>query len=73
MNELHLLSVKEAAELLGISKRAVHKQITQNKLKATTVKSNKGGRGGVEYLIPFSALPIQVQKKAVKLFKEVVK
>ncbi|MGC5328942.1 Mu transposase C-terminal domain-containing protein [Brevibacillus sp. SYSU BS000544] len=72
MGELQLLTVKETARLMGISERAVQKQISSNKLKANAVKTGTRGRGGIEYKIPVSSLPIQAQKKAVKLFKEVV-
>ncbi|WP_035296161.1 Mu transposase C-terminal domain-containing protein [Brevibacillus thermoruber] len=71
MGELQL-SVKDTARVMGITERAVRWKISNNKMKANPVKSDKGGRGGVEYLIPLSSLPIQAQKKAIKLFKEEV-
>lgn len=63
MGELELLTVKDTARCLGITERAVRTRIASNKLQAIQVKSSKGGRGGTEFRIPFTALPPAAQKK----------
>ncbi|WP_435924842.1 Mu transposase C-terminal domain-containing protein [Paenibacillus sp. DYY-L-2] len=54
------LSVTEAASILGITERAVRKQINEGKLKA---ELTSGGRNGKIYYIPISSLPIEAQRK----------
>ncbi|WP_181454574.1 Mu transposase C-terminal domain-containing protein [Paenibacillus dendritiformis] len=61
------LTVTEAAALLGITERAVRKQIKEGKLRAELAS---GGRNGKIYLIPISSLPVEAQHKYWSLHKE---
>lgn len=58
-----LLSTSQVAEILGISRIAVHKKIKTGKLKATKVGRN--------YVVNYSDLPIN-EKPLTKEQKEVV-
>lgn len=57
------LSVTEAAVYLGITERAIRKQIQDGKLFAEQISNARGGRSGKSYVIPVSSLPIEVQRK----------
>ena len=58
-----LLSTSQVAEILGISRIAIHKKIKTGKLKATKVGRN--------YVVNYSDLPIN-EKPLTKEQKEVV-
>ncbi|WP_181454623.1 Mu transposase C-terminal domain-containing protein [Paenibacillus dendritiformis] len=57
------LSVPEVADLLGITKQAVRKQIREAKLKAELVNNARGGRAGQSYVVPVSSLPTEAQRR----------
>ncbi|WP_110113233.1 Mu transposase C-terminal domain-containing protein [Bacillus sp. CGMCC 1.16541] len=64
MESVILLSTKEVAELLGITKQAVSKKINNGELTAMVDNAKKrGGRAGKQFLIPLSSLPPKAQKK----------
>ena len=63
------LTVKEYAELKGCTVRYVRKMITSKQLKADEIPSDKGGRGGVRYIIPLSSCPPEIVKKYNRLHK----
>jgi putative transposase len=65
MESVILLSPKEVADLLGISKQAVSKKIENGEIAAIEDNSGnkKGGRAGKHLMIPLTSLPPKAQKK----------
>lgn len=58
------LSVEEAASLLNISRRTAQRKITGGKIGAIKINGERGGgRSGVKYMIPLSALGERCQIK----------
>ena len=62
------LTVKEYAELRGISERHARRLITSGELKADR-HSGKGGTSGTSYVIPLSSCPPEIVKKYNRLHK----
>ncbi|ACV64881.1 Transposase-like Mu [Desulfofarcimen acetoxidans DSM 771] len=61
-NEIYL-PVEEVALLLSITERAVRKKITSGQIHGKEERCNRGGRGGVKYIVPLSSLDDRVQMK----------
>lgn len=60
------LTVKEVAELKGCSERYIRNLIQSGQLQADEIPGAVG-RGGISYLIPFTALDKKLQKKYLRL------
>ena len=61
-NSEHLLSVKEAAELLSIGERAVRKNAMAGRYgELRFIEGTRGGKSGRVTMIRLSALPEAVQ------------
>ena len=60
-NSEHLLSVKEAAELLSIGERAVQKNAMAGRYGELHFVDGRYGRGGKMIMIRLSSLPEAVQ------------
>jgi putative transposase len=56
------LTVSEAAELLGVTERAIRKKIETGEIHASIIRST-GGKGRPGYMIPLSSLPVEAQRK----------
>ena len=63
------LTVKEYADLRGITVQYTRKLISDGKLKAST-SYGSGGTSGRSYLIPLSDIDPKLQKKYMRLHKE---
>ena len=63
------LTVKEYADLRGITVQYARKLVSDGKLKADTVYG-AGGISGRSYLIPLSEIAPRLQKKYMRLHKE---
>ena len=61
--EASRVEITEAADLLGITVRSVQRLISLEKLPADKVPR---GPSGWKYLIPLSALPLEVQDNYLK-------
>lgn len=60
------LPVEELAPLLNLTKQAIRKKIASGQIQARE-ESGRGGRGGVRYTVPLSALDDRAQIKYWKL------
>ncbi len=63
------LTIKEYAELRGVTVQYVRKLVTDEKLKAS-VSFGAGGSSGRRYLIPLASIEPKLQKKYMRLHKE---
>lgn len=61
------LPVEEVALLLNITRRAVIKKIASGEIEAMEENGGRGGRGGVRYMVPLSALDDRAQIKYWKI------
>lgn len=57
------LPVEETAMLLSVTKQAVRKKIAAGQIQARAEGGGRGGRGGVRYMVPLSALDDRAQIK----------
>lgn len=61
------ISVKEYAELAGCSRQCVNKMIKEGRLRAeTSTTLQRGGKGGISYVIPVDSLSPKLYKKYQK-------
>lgn len=66
-----LLTVSEAAVLLGVTDRTLQRKIKSGTIAAVMEKATAGGgRGGVAYMIPLEKLPKAVQEKYWKVSRK---
>ncbi len=65
MSDIKWITVKQAAGLLGVTKRAIRKGAKRAKYR-TKSKEGRGGNGGKHWLIDITSLPPSAQEKWVR-------